>query len=141
MAASGGYLEGTYQVSFVTPTDKRIDVDISEQKLRLYEGEEMVREFVVATGVTGADTPIGEFKVEYKMESARFRGTNPSGHTYDLPNVKWVLAFQGDYTIHGSYWRTVYGRPASNGCVSMTDANALEVFQWAPEGTPISIHE
>ncbi len=141
MAASGGYLEGQYGLTFTTPPNKRIEVDISEQKLRLWQGDEMVREFIVATGVTGADTPLGEFVVQYKMETARFRGTNPSGRTYDLPNVKWVLVFQGDYTIHGSYWRTVYGQPMSNGCVSMSDPNAEFVFYWAPEGTPISIHE
>ena len=49
----------------------------------------------------GADTPIGEFRVEYKMPTAHFRGVNSAtGTRYDLPNVKWVLAFMGDYTIH-----------------------------------------
>ena len=37
--------------------------------------------------------------------SAAFQGTNVTGSRYDIPDVKWVLAFMGDYTIHGVYWR------------------------------------
>ncbi len=86
------------------------------------------------------DTPLGEFNVQYKMPTARFQGTNVSGVRYDIPDVKWVLAFMGDYTIHGSYWRSGFGAPASNGCVSLSDDDAKAVFDWAPEGTRIKIH-
>jgi lipoprotein-anchoring transpeptidase ErfK/SrfK len=65
---------------------------------------------------------------------------NVNGSTYDIPDVKWVLAFMGDYTIHGAYWRSNFGAPGSNGCVSLTDADAKAVFDWAPEGTRVKIH-
>jgi lipoprotein-anchoring transpeptidase ErfK/SrfK len=73
------------------------------------------------------------------MPVARFRGVNPDGSRYDIPNVHWVLAFYGDYTIHGAYWRSVFGRPGSNGCVSLTDANAKIVYDFADEGTTVVI--
>jgi lipoprotein-anchoring transpeptidase ErfK/SrfK len=138
---SGGFYPDQQTVTFSTPPDKKIEVVLSEQKLYLWEGGEVVRSFPVATGVRGADTPVGDFEVQYKMEKARFRGTNPSGRTYDIPDVHWVLAFQGDYTIHGAYWRQAFGTPGSNGCVSLTDPDAKVVFDWATEGTPISIHD
>jgi lipoprotein-anchoring transpeptidase ErfK/SrfK len=73
------------------------------------------------------------------MPVARFRGVNPNGSRYDIPDVHWVIAFLGDYTIHGAYWRSNFGTPGSNGCISLTDPNARYVFQWADEGTPIVI--
>jgi len=74
------------------------------------------------------------------MPTARFTGVNVSGSRYDIPDVHWVLAFSGDYTIHGAYWRSAFGTPGSNGCVSLTDEDAKSVFDWSPEGTRIHIH-
>jgi len=139
-ATNGAYFENEAILSFVTEADKLIDVSIARQEMILYEKGRAVRTLKVATGVPGADTPIGEFNVQYKMAKARFQGTNVTGARYDIPDVNWVLAFMGDYTIHGSYWRNGYGAPASNGCVSLSDDDAKIVFDWAPDGTRIKIH-
>jgi lipoprotein-anchoring transpeptidase ErfK/SrfK len=140
-SVSGGYMEEDTAFSFRTEPNKTIDVNVSSQRLTLIEGSQTVRSFLISTGLPGADTPIGEFRVGYKMPTAHFRGFNAAaGHAYDLPNVKWVLAFQGDYTIHGAYWRQEFGRPGSNGCVSLTDGDASIVYNWAPEGTLVRIH-
>ncbi|MCC7367429.1 MAG: L,D-transpeptidase family protein [Chloroflexi bacterium] len=139
-SVAGSYFENEAILSFVTEEDKLIDVDVTRQMMTLYEKGKVVRTFKVATGVPGADTPLGEFNVEYKMPTARFQGTNVNGSRYDIPDVHWVLAFMGDYTIHGSYWRSGFGAPASNGCVSLSDDDAKVVFDWAPDGTRIKIH-
>jgi len=136
----GSYFENEAVLAYTTESDKIIDVNVTTQSMVLYEKGQQVRTFKVATGVPGADTPIGDFNVEYKMPIARFVGTNVSGSHYDIPDVHWVLAFMGDYTIHGSYWRSAFGTPGSNGCVSLTDEDAKSVFDWAPEGTRIKIH-
>ena len=71
----------------------------------------------------------------------RFVGINTVSRThYDIPNVHWVMPFMGDYTIHGAYWRTNFGSPGSNGCISLTDSNAHYVFTWSDEGTPVVVH-
>lgn len=137
----GSYFEKPAILSFTTETDKLIDVDVTRQVMTLYQQGRSVRTLPVATGVPGADTPLGEFRVEYKMPVARFQGVNVDGSRYDIPDVHWVLAFMGDYTIHGAYWRSGFGRPGSNGCVSLTDEDAKTVFDWAPEGTRIRIHQ
>jgi lipoprotein-anchoring transpeptidase ErfK/SrfK len=139
-SVAGSYFENQAVMSFVTESDKLIDVDVTRQVMVLYEKGQQVRTFKVATGVPGADTPIGEFNVEYKMPTARFTGVNVTGSRYDIPDVHWVLAFSGDYTIHGAYWRSAFGTPGSNGCVSLTDEDAKAVFDWSPEGTRIRIH-
>lgn len=139
-SVAGAYFENQPVLSFTTETDKVIDVDVTRQIMTLYQQGRQVRTFMVGTGVPGADTPIGEFTVEYKMPKARFQGVNVNGSRYDIPDVKWVLAFMGDYTIHGAYWRSTFGVPGSNGCVGLTDDDAKIVYDWAPEGTRINIH-
>jgi lipoprotein-anchoring transpeptidase ErfK/SrfK len=138
--ASGSFLAAPATGLFSTTKLKVIDVSLSQQRIRLLEDGEQVFAAPVATGVRGADTPPGTYEVLYKMRTARFRGTNPDGSRYDIPNVNYVLAFFGDYTIHGAYWRSVFGRPGSAGCISMTDANARIVFDWAEQGTKVVIH-
>jgi len=137
---AGSYFENQAVLSFVTEADKLIDVDVTKQIMNIYEQGRVVKTYKTATGVPGADTPIGDFNVEYKMPQARFVGTNVSGSHYDIPDVHWILAFSGDYTIHGAYWRNAFGTPGSNGCVSLTDEDAKALFDWAPEGTRIHIH-
>jgi lipoprotein-anchoring transpeptidase ErfK/SrfK len=139
-SAAGGYLENDVAWSFRTTDYKRIDVSLSRQVMTLMEDDVPVRSIVIATGVAGAQTPTGSYEVQYKLPQARFRGVNPSGLRYDIPDVNWVLAFWGDYTIHGAHWRARFGAPASNGCVSMSDPDAKVVYDWADVGTPITIH-
>ena len=139
-STTGSFFENEAILEYRTESDKLIDVDVTRQIMTLYEKNQPTRTFKVGTGVPGADTPIGEFNVEYKMPTARFQGTNVNGARYDIPDVKWVLAFMGDYTIHGVYWRGTFGAPASNGCVGLTDEDAKIVYDWAPEGTRIKIH-
>lgn len=137
---AGGYLEDDVTTSFRTGHDKRIDVSLDRQQVTLVQDGQAIRTIPAATGVAGAPTPVGNFRVQYKMPVARFTGANPDGSHYDIPDVHWVLAFMGDYTIHGAYWRARFGTPGSDGCVSMTDADAKTVFEWADDGTPITIH-
>ncbi|MFN8633995.1 MAG: L,D-transpeptidase family protein [Chloroflexota bacterium] len=139
-STAGSYFENEAKLIYTTETDKLIDVDVTKQVMTLYEKGKEIRTFKVATGVPGADTPIGEFNVEYKMQTTRMTGTNVDGSHYDIPDVHWVLAFSGDYTIHGAYWRSVFGRQGSNGCVSLSDDDAKRIFDWAPEGTRVKIH-
>ncbi len=138
--ASGGYLEEATTATYFTGRLKVIDVSLSKQIMTLYEDDEVVWTAPVATGVRGAPTPPGNFRVQYKVPTARFRGVNPNGSRYDIPNVHWVMPFMGDYTIHGAHWRGQFGAPQSAGCVSLSDPNAKHVYDWSEENTPIVIH-
>jgi len=139
-AASGAFMTEAFSSTFATGKQKVIDVTLSTQRMVLLEDEQPVWTAPVATGVRGAETPPGTYQVQYKMAQARFRGTNPNGSHYDIPDVHWVMPFFGDYTIHGAYWRSVFGQPGSAGCISLTDANAKYVFDWADVGTIVRVH-
>ncbi len=136
----GGYLEDEVTLAYRTRVNKRIDVDLTRQLVTLLEDGRVVYITAASTGVRGAETPPGTFTIQYKMGKARFRGTNPSGRTYDIPDVPWVMAIFGDYTFHGAPWRQAFGVPLSNGCVSLPAPAAKYIYDWTPVGTPVTIH-
>jgi L,D-transpeptidase catalytic domain/Bacterial Ig domain len=139
--AEGGFLDDDVLSSFRTAHDKRIDVSLGGQRLTMIQDGIAFRTIAVATGVAAAPTPPGTFYVQYKAPQMRFTGFNPDGSHYDIPDVHWVLPFWGDYTLHGAYWRPRFGVPGSDGCVSMTDAEAKLLYDWADVGTPVVIHQ
>ena len=137
----GGFLDqDLVAATFRTAHDKRIDVSLSQQRLQMIEDGQVLRTIATATGVAAAPTPVGNFLVQYKSPQMRFQGYNPDGSHYDIPDVHWVMPFSGDYTLHGAYWRPRFGVPGSDGCVSMTDAEAKILYDWADVGTPVNIH-
>jgi lipoprotein-anchoring transpeptidase ErfK/SrfK len=139
-AADGGYLEEFTQFTFWTAREKLIQVNLSTFTMVLWEDGEAIWSARVTTGVPGAETPTGRYEVLYKIDQTRMRGTNPTGRTYDIPDVPWVLPFLGDYAIHGNYWTAGFGQQGSNGCVGLPPSQAKFVYDWAPVGTPIRIH-
>lgn len=113
-----------------------IDVDLSEQMLRAYEGKKLLRSFLVSTGKAQTPTPIGIYHIWIKL-----RYDDMSGPGYYLRNVPFVMYFSGGYGIHGTYWHTNYGTPMSHGCVNMEPESAEWLFNWAVPGTKVEVHE
>ena len=113
-----------------------IDIDLSDQRLVAYEGETPVLSALVSTGISRYPTPTGEFQVRRKV-----RVQSMSGPGYYVPNVEWVLFFHQAYALHGTYWHRNFGHPMSHGCINMTNEDAQWIFQWAPIGTPVRIHQ
>lgn len=122
--------------------DKWIEVDLSEQRTTAYEHATPVKTFVVATGTKGHETVTGEFAIWLKVRSQTMKGgSKATGDYYDIPNVEWVSYFYQDYALHGAWWRKVFGYPASHGCVNMTNDDAHWVYDWAPVGTKVIVHQ
>jgi lipoprotein-anchoring transpeptidase ErfK/SrfK len=113
---------------------KRIELDLSEQRLTAYEGATELLTALVSTGVARYPTPPGEYSIIRKVRSQVM-----SGPGYYLPNVEWVSYFYAGYAIHGTYWHKNFGRPMSHGCVNMTNEDAEWIFNWAPQGTPVIV--
>lgn len=133
---TGGYAEVDVQSTFTTAPAKAILVDISDQTLTLLENGVQVEQFLASTGLSGTPTPIGEYTIYAKITKTDMRGEG-----YFAPAVPWVLVFKGDYTIHGNYWATAFGRPSSHGCVGLPVDTAKHVFDWTPTGTPVTIRQ
>ncbi len=128
-------------VAYEKENIKRIVVDVSEQKLRAYEGDELVLETLVSTGIPGTETPRGEFKIRSKKPSRYMQGPLP-GMTdyYDLPGVPWTMFFTWDgAAIHGAYWHNDFGKKHSHGCVNLPIEKSEWLYKWAHVGTKVVV--
>lgn len=126
-------------------SNKRIEVDLTHQKVYAYEGNTRVYEFLVSTGKWGW-TPTGEFTIWAKVKSQLMKGGKKElGTYYYLPNVPWVMFFANDqvpkmrgFSFHGTYWHSNFGHPMSHGCVNMKTEDAKILYDWA---TPVVTNE
>ena len=114
---------------------KWIDVDLSSQSTRAYQGNTLVRSMVVSTGLSYYPTPPGRFKIYAKYPSYTM-----SGPGYYLPGVPHTMFFYKGYALHGTYWHSNFGTPMSHGCINLTQGDAAWLYSWAPIGTLVVIH-
>lgn len=115
---------------------KRIEIDLSAQKLYAYEGSKKKMSFKVSTGRWGA-TPTGEFRIWTKLKYALMTGGSQEyGTYYYLPNVPFTMYFHQGYGIHGTYWHDNFGHPMSHGCINMKTEEAERLFYWANPSLP-----
>lgn len=121
--------------------EKRIEVDLTHQKVYAFEGQTRVYDFTVSTGKWGR-TPTGEFRIWTKVKSQLMKGGNKDlGTYYYLPNVPWVMFFNNEsitkmrgFSFHGTYWHNNFGHPMSHGCINMKSDEAKMLYDWA---TPV----
>lgn len=129
-----------------TKDRKRIEIDLTNQKLYAYEGSHKVYSFLVSTGKWGR-TPTGEFRIWSKLKYVLMTGGSQElGTYYYLPNVPFTMFFANaeipayrGFGIHGTYWHANFGHPMSHGCINMKTEEAEMLFYWAnpvlPEGS------
>jgi hypothetical protein len=117
--------------------DKRIEVDLTKQRVIAYEGTRPVFTSRTATGYFEGDTPIGQFVVERKQPS-RHMASELEGNAFDLPGVPWVcfISWTG-VSLHGTYWHNDFGTPQSHGCINLPPKAALWVYRWTEPSVPL----
>jgi len=115
-------------------SNKRVEVDLANQRLRAYQGSRLVLDSAISTGREGKKTPSGEFKAgpaKSRMHRSRLY------HNAPMP---WSVQVHENIFIHG--FRKVPRRPSSHGCIRLplTGANPAKWFyNWIDLGTPVSI--
>ena len=122
-----------YPLYPVIPTEgKWISVDLDHQRTFAWEGNKLIKSFLISSGKARTPTVTGVFRIWGKIAAQRMEGgSRAAGDYYNLPNVQWVQYFYQDYSFHGTYWHHNFGTPMSHGCVNMTNADAKWLFDWA----------
>ena len=111
---------------------KRVEINLTEQRLRAYEGRRLVLNTNISSGRNRA-TPTGRFKAGYK-------DADHYSSLYHNAPMPWSVQVSGNIFIHG--FTSVPDYPASHGCIRMplTGRNpAKRFFEWVEAGTPIVI--
>lgn len=111
----------------------RIDMNIPELRLTVYEGDEVIRSYPVAVGLPGHDTPTGNFAISHAewnpwwrppaREWAKNEKVTPPGPRNPMGRVK--LFFLQYYFFHGTPESGSIGSAASHGCVRMLNKDVI----------------
>lgn len=116
---------------------RMLEVDLSEQRLYMKENGVVVDTWLISSGGPGWATNQGRFTVNAKV---RMQDMGNSEVGYLQPDVEWVMYFSGDQAFHAVYWRNIWGRPLSHGCVGMPTELAKRIYAWADVGTDVWVH-
>jgi tetratricopeptide (TPR) repeat protein len=123
---------------------KKIEIDISEQRMYVWEGDKLVYKFPVSTGLKGRDTKTGRFQVLDKIPEAYSRIWK-----LRMPywmGIYWVKGIENG--IHALpirpngtvMWGGLLGTRQSYGCVILSTSAAKKLYKWANIGTQVHIH-
>jgi lipoprotein-anchoring transpeptidase ErfK/SrfK len=137
---------------------RQIIVDIGDQTLRAYQGDTLVLETLVSTGLDPNSTETGEFHVRIKRPSQTMSGfTSNTGEvvgvgsdstpdasgnlsSYEVQDVPDIMYFNFDAeALHGAYWHDNFGSKMSHGCVNLPLDVAAFLYDWAPLGTAVTV--
>ena len=123
--------------------------DRTNFKLRLYKQLQLVKEYTVAVGAIGFDTPAGLYHIQNKQVDPTWNVPNsawagdlagksiPAGPDNPL-KARWMGIFDGA-GIHGTDETYSLGHAASHGCLRMAIPDVIELYDQVPVGAPIYI--
>jgi lipoprotein-anchoring transpeptidase ErfK/SrfK len=119
-------------------------------KLRLYKRLQLQKEYTVAVGALGFDTPAGLYHIQNKAVNPAWSVPNsewagslagtvvPGGVPENPLKARWLGIFDGA-GIHGTDQTYSLGTAASHGCIRMAIPDVIELYDQVPVGAPIYI--
>jgi len=114
-----------------------IDVELEQQTLGVYVGDELLFVTMIASGNHKHATPRGLFRIYTKMAIADMDSQPEDEEQYAVEGVPWAQFFYKRYGLHGTFWHNRFGRRTSHGCVNLSAKDAALVFDMT---TPHVLH-
>ena len=96
-------------------------VDLSQQKMRVYQYGKLKYVWPVSTARRGKVTPTGTWK-------AKWLSKNHRSSRYNNAPMPYSIFYSGNFAIHGTNQIKRLGRPASAGCIRLHPENARVLF-------------
>jgi lipoprotein-anchoring transpeptidase ErfK/SrfK len=119
-------------------------------KLRVYRNLNFQKEYTVAVGALGFDTPAGLYHIQNKAVDPAWHVPNsdwagalagtivPGGTPQNPLKARWLGIYDGA-GIHGTDQTYSLGTAASHGCIRMAIPDVIELYDQVPVGAPIYI--
>lgn len=126
----------------VDPKEKRIKVQLAEQVVIAYEGDEPVFVTRMSSGAKFSNgnylTPKGMYLTNFKRPSRHMASGSPAApNGFDLPGVPWCsFITESGISFHGTYWHNDFGRPRSHGCMNLPSDSAKWIYRWTLPTVP-----
>jgi lipoprotein-anchoring transpeptidase ErfK/SrfK len=121
----------------------RIEVDLSDHKLTVYNADKVYLEDTVAVGAAETPTPIGRFYIRVLLQPPD-QNTVYGPYAYGLSSHSETLnEFSGgdaEVGIHGNNDASVLGTNVSHGCIRMDNARITQLSKVLPLGTLVEVH-
>lgn len=127
-----------------------IAVDRANFRLRLYKDLKLVKEYGIAVGQVGLETPAGQYTIQNKAVNPAWNVPNsawagdlagtvvPGGVPENPLKARWMGIYNGA-GIHGTDARGSIGTNASHGCIRMLVEDVIELYDQVPVGAPVYI--
>jgi lipoprotein-anchoring transpeptidase ErfK/SrfK len=129
------------------PDAVRLEVHLKQRRVMLYYGNTRVRDYPIAIGQSGWETPTGQFRVLNMQERPDWIHplTNQLVRNEDLKNPlgRFWIGFWTDgknwVGFHGTPKPNSVGQALSHGCLRMHDADIDELYYQVSTGTPVTV--
>jgi lipoprotein-anchoring transpeptidase ErfK/SrfK len=146
---------------------RSLHISVRDQILTVKEGNQSLRSFPVSTSRFGLGsdegslkTPLGRFRIGQKIghnsqPDAIFKNREPIGQSAEdapdddlvMSRILWLEGLEEENAntrdryiyIHGTNHEDQIGAPASHGCIRMTKADVIELFDLVDEQMPVFI--
>ncbi|MEK4026315.1 MULTISPECIES: L,D-transpeptidase [Sporosarcina] len=109
---------------------RRIDVSTSNHRLKLFDGDRLIKSYPIAVGKILSPTPSGIYTIINKQY-------NPGGPF----GIFWMGLSKPHYGIHGTNNPASIGKNVSHGCIRMFNHDVLDLSSRVPLGTKVFIHK
>jgi hypothetical protein len=108
-----------------------VHVNLEQQTLVAYEGDEPVFATLVSSGLPDHATPVGLFQIRQKYVANGMSDLGPEAgdDRYSIDDVPWTQYFSGSIALHGAFWHERFGLQRSHGCVNLAPVDAHRVFE------------
>lgn len=127
-----------------------IVVDVSERKIRLFDGEKVEKTYPCAVGTPGYPTPKGVFEVVLKRYMPTWVNPAPNGWGADMPasippgpsnplGTRAINLSAPGIRFHGTTKTGSIGTAASHGCMRMLRADIEDLYERVKVGTKVHI--
>ena len=120
----------------------RIEVDLSDHKLTVFNADNVYLEDTVAVGAPATPTPIGRFYIRVLLQPPD-QNTVYGPYAYGLSSHSETLnEFNGgdaEVGIHGNNDASVLGKDVSHGCIRMDNAKITQLAKVLMMGTPVEV--
>ncbi len=98
-----------------------VSIDISQQHMKVFKGDNLINKWRVSTARKGYETPVGNYQPQLiqKMHYSRLYHNSP---------MPYSIFYHGNYAIHGTSAVSKLGKKASHGCVRLHTKNAKKLY-------------
>lgn len=96
-------------------------INLSQQKMKVYKGDNLMHTWRVSTARKGYVTPVGDYQPQFieRMHYSKLYHNSP---------MPYSIFFKGNFAIHGTNSIRRLGRRASHGCVRLHPKNAKKLY-------------